>query len=82
MKYLLVLAVVWVAFWVWRNNRLKDNSPAQRPPTPQKPALRQPTVMVACLHCGTHLPEGEAVQGRQGAYCCADHQRLSEGSPP
>lgn len=79
MKYLLVLAVVWVAFWVWRNNRLNDDTNAQRPPARKKPTLRKPTVMVACLYCGTHLPESEAVPGREGAYCSAEHQRLREG---
>ena len=35
--------------------------------------------MVACLQCGTHLPETEAVRGQQGAYCCEAHQRQREG---
>jgi uncharacterized protein len=78
MKYLLVLAVVLLAFWIWRNNRIKDATP---PPSPRKPAaLRQPTPMVACLDCGTHLPESEAVKGRQGAYCSAEHRRRHEGT--
>jgi uncharacterized protein len=38
-------------------------------------------VMVACLHCGTHLPESEAVKGRHGAYCCDEHRQLSESGP-
>lgn len=79
MKYLLVLAVVMVAFYIWRNNRLSDRAEAARraTPPPGRPAL--PTVMVACPHCGTHLPENEAVQGRQGAYCSIEHRRLREG---
>ncbi|MDP2417629.1 MAG: PP0621 family protein [Hydrogenophaga sp.] len=83
MKYLLVLAVVWVAYWVWRKNRLDDKTQAKRSPPPRPPAAPQlPTVMVACLHCGTHLPESEAVQGRQGVYCSPEHQQLSEGAGP
>ncbi len=79
MKYLLVLAVVMVAFYIWRNNRVSDRAEAARraPPPSGRPQL--PTVMVACPHCGTHLPENEAVQGRQGAYCSAEHRRLREG---
>jgi uncharacterized protein len=38
--------------------------------------------MVACLQCGTHLPESEAVQGRQGAYCSTEHRQLREGAGP
>lgn len=78
MKYLLVLAVVFVAFYLWRNNRLEDvraNPPRKAPP----PQNRMPTVMVACRQCGTHLPENEAVQGREGIYCSAEHRRLLEG---
>lgn len=78
MKYLLVLAVVMVAVWIWRNNRLSDHTP----PRPKRAALRKPTPMVACLHCGTHLPEGEAVKGPRGAYCCAEHRQQHESSAP
>jgi uncharacterized protein len=78
MKYLLVFAVVVVAFWFWRQGRAVDND-AQASARRQAKPLPGPTVMVACLHCGTHLPEIEAVRGRQGAYCCEDHRRLREG---
>lgn len=80
MKYLLVAAVVLVAFWVWRNNRLSDRADASRDSARQKPAPRKPVIMVACLHCGTHLPENEAVMGRQGAYCSAGHRQRREGN--
>ncbi|MCU0926076.1 MAG: hypothetical protein MUF44_08550 [Hydrogenophaga sp.] len=76
MKYLLVIAVVLVAFWVWRNNRLGDRD-ASRPPTPPR-APQSPAIMVACAHCGMHLPSVEAVQGQHGVYCCHEHRRLSE----
>ena len=79
MKYLLVLAVVMVAFYVWRNNRLTDRSDAAAPKAPPRKAA-VPAIMVACLECGTHLPESEAVRGRQGAYCSAEHQRQHEGN--
>lgn len=78
MKYLLVLAVVMVAFYVWRNNRITDRSQSSRP-TPPPDARRLPVVMVACKQCGTHLPQGDTVQGAQGSYCSTEHRRLSEG---
>lgn len=79
MKYLLVLAVVVVAFHIWRNNRLSDRAEAARQASPTRGRPTAPTVMVACPHCGTHLPEAEAVRGQQGAYCSTEHRRLREG---
>jgi uncharacterized protein len=75
MKYLLVLAVVMIAFYIWRNNRVGDRNEA--PKAPPRPS-NTPVIMVACLECGTHLPDTEAVRGRVGAYCSVEHQRQHE----
>lgn len=75
MKYLLVLAVLVVAFWVWRNNRQAESND-NRPRSPRPAAL--PMAMVACLECGTHLPESEAVRGPGGSYCCTEHRQQHE----
>ena len=79
MKYLLVLAVVAVAFWVWRSNRQADRDAAQR--RAPAPTARTPVVMVACRTCGTHLAQDEALPGKQGQYCSAEHRRQLEGPP-
>lgn len=85
MKYLLVLAVVWVAYWIWRKNHMPPPHQPPRPPVPPKAAAPSqatagvPVVMVACLHCGTHLPEDEAVRGQAGPYCSAEHRQQHEG---
>jgi uncharacterized protein len=76
MKFLLVLAVVLVAFWIWRNNRIGERR--DQAPPPARPQV--PQAMVACDHCGTHLPETEAVKGDRGVYCCQEHRRQREGS--
>ena len=74
MKFLLVLAVLLVAFWIWRNNRLEARRDQKRPPVrPQAPV-----VMVSCGLCGTHLPETEAVRGNSGVYCSQEHRRQRE----
>lgn len=73
MKYLLVIAVVMVGVWVWRNNRIQEDRPS--PPRPGR-GKKPPVTMVACRHCGTHLPESEAFVGRHGNYCCEEHRRL------
>jgi uncharacterized protein len=74
MKFLLVVAVLVVAFWVWRNNRRRQAAP---PPT-----RRLPEPMVACAQCGTHLPDKEAVKSAQGTYCSEAHRRQHEGPAP
>ena len=70
MKYLVLLAVLVVAYIWWRNERRATMAPPtepRRPPAPQD--------MVACARCGVHLPRPEALTSGQRSYCCAEHQR-------
>jgi uncharacterized protein len=81
MKYLLVLAVVGIAFYLWRHNRRAEHEADQAQARAQA-AARQPRVpvaMVRCRHCGVHLPEAESVRGHLGPYCGQEHRRLAEG---
>jgi uncharacterized protein len=34
--------------------------------------------MVACSHCGVHLPQDEAIHKGKSYYCCSEHSRLGE----
>lgn len=81
MKYLLVLAVIAVAFWVWRNNRQQSKGDAAKAPAKKtaQDTLAQPQPMLQCATCGVHLPAGEALAGRQGSYCSAAHRAKLEG---
>ena len=45
---------------------------------PKRREPGQPLPMIACDLCGTHLPEGEAVKGTDGRYCCQEHRRQHE----
>jgi uncharacterized protein len=75
MKYLLVLAVVLVAVWMWRNNRRMEKD--DRPKAPPPPVL--PQDMVRCPVCSVHLPRVDALAGPDGnLYCCQEH-RLRAG---
>jgi uncharacterized protein len=77
MKYLLVLAVVLVAVWLWRNNRREEKE--QAPPAAKNP-LPAPQDMVRCPVCAVHLPRTDALAGPDGRlYCCQEH-RLRAGS--
>lgn len=69
MKYLLVLAVLVIAYGVWRSGRR-----AQRA-APPRPRTAPPALMVACARCGTHVPGADAHSQRGQWYCSADHAR-------
>lgn len=83
MKYLLVLAVVLVAFYIWRNNRAAnvqaqaDSARSAQRKAAQNAAL--PDAIITCRHCGVHLPSRDAVKGTLGYYCGPEHQRFAEG---
>ncbi len=81
MKYFLVLAVVWVAIWLWRKNRREEmQERAARTPRPAAPpAVGAPQAMVRCAHCGLHLPASDAVRGTDDTpYCSAAHRQVAE----
>lgn len=74
MKYLLVLLVVVIAIGIWRSKRRVAAAAAERPST--APALKKPQAMIACAHCGLHLPLADAVTNTSGqAFCSAEHRR-------
>ena len=78
MKYLIVLAVVLVGIWFWRNNRRAElrEKPAARP---RAATLPEPTEIVACDVCAVHLPRTDALPGGKGIYCSDAHRRQAEG---
>ena len=72
MKYLVLLVVLVVAIGLWRNGRARDAAEQKAAPSPR--AL--PQDMLACAHCGVHIPRAEALMQGNQAYCCAEHRRL------
>ena len=70
MKYLVLLVVLVLGYAWWRGQR-RAESPPPRCPTP----AATPQDMVACAHCGVHLPRSEALTHGPRTYCCAEHQR-------
>ena len=71
MKYLVLLIVLAVVVGVWRSRRPPSSGPEKA--APRAPVL--PQDMVACSHCGVHVPRAEALMLGQHAYCCAEHRR-------
>ena len=80
MKFLVLLAVLVVAYLFWRNARLEHRG---RPGTGAPPPAADPVEMVSCAECGLHLPRSDALPG-PGArfYCCQEHRQRAGGSTP
>lgn len=79
MKFLILLLAILAGVWIWRSGR--DKRLADRTPPPVDPSTKntgtQP--MVACRHCGVHLPGADAIAGRLGSYCSTAHRQQAEG---
>lgn len=52
--------------------------PGGAPAPAAPPPARELESMVSCAECGTHLPAGEALPGRGGQFCSADHRAAHE----
>lgn len=76
MKYLLLVLAIVALVWLIRGARRRDVPPAQ----PPRPGGVQP--MVACRHCGVHLPAHEALPGRGGEFCGEAHRAEYEKQHP
>jgi uncharacterized protein len=65
---------VFAALWIWRRQRASTREPVARDRPSSPPP--DPTRMVACRHCGLHLPQADAIADAQGHYCSVEHLRL------
>ena len=80
MKYLVLLAVLAIVLGVWRSRQTKSESGSgsESPvrPAPPSPTPPLPQEIVACAHCGLHLPRAEALAEAGHFYCSPEHQGL------
>ena len=67
-KFLLVLVIAVVVWWMWRKLQQPDRG-AVTPP----PVARPAELMVSCAHCGVNQPRSECVEHAGRYYCCAAH---------
>ena len=84
MKFGLWLGIALVAF-LWFNHakkqRLKTRNRAGAVPRP--PAAETIESMVACTHCGLHVPASDASRSDTGvSFCSVAHRRLHHTQPP
>jgi uncharacterized protein len=77
MKYLIWLLVILVAIWAFKRSR-RPAKPTEDPKTPSA----SPSNMVACAHCGLHLPQEEAITGTKGLYCSTEHRAAAQDRNP
>ncbi|TWO67830.1 hypothetical protein FN976_24665 [Caenimonas sedimenti] len=79
MKYLVLFAVLAVAYLWWRNARLERKA-AKPPPAQAAAPPGQPQDMVECPVCLVHLPRADALAGPDGShYCSQEHRRAAGG---
>ncbi len=70
MTKILLIAIAFAAvFWLLRNHRRRADRAAQ--PPPDAPAED----MVACAHCGVHLPRGESLISEARHFCSQEHEQ-------
>ncbi|RDH97035.1 PP0621 family protein [Caldimonas thermodepolymerans] len=72
-KYLVLLLVVVLVLW-WAGRPRVARSAGNTSRGGASAAGRQVRPMVACAHCGVHLPQDEALSGPGGHYCCEAHR--------
>ena len=70
-KWLLIGAIVWVAYMVWRKGQV-GSAPGQG----SAPPAGQPQDMVCCPVCSVHLPRADALAGPDGRLYCSQEHRL------
>jgi uncharacterized protein len=79
-RNILILILVVIGIW-WLRRALGNFNSGRATRRRDKAAAKgqAPERMLACRHCGVHVPESEGV--RQGAdfYCCEEHRRLGAG---
>jgi len=82
-KYVLVLLVVVGGLWLWLRRRDSSQAPGRenappaesaRPKAPMAPAAQ---TMLACAHCGVHLPQSDAQMDASGRPFCSEAHRLA-----
>ncbi|MEO6280205.1 PP0621 family protein [Roseateles sp.] len=76
MKYLLLLGLLALFFFVLGLKRSRPRDPEARKPPP--PAQPKPQAMLRCAECGMHLPADEALPGKGGVFCSSAHRSSHE----
>jgi uncharacterized protein len=77
MKLLVVVLALALLGWLLFGRSGKRSGRAQGSPRPPPPLEG----MVACAHCGVHLPTSEALLAHGRSYCSAAHRDAGPSAP-
>ncbi len=82
MKLVVVLLAVLLLVWLLLGRTRRRARRDQGPHSNSRAAAPTPPVegMVACAHCGVHLPASAALLARGKAYCSESHRDSGPGA--
>ena len=73
-RVLILLAlVVGLVAWLLRGRRVEGSAP----PRASGQRAQEPAPMVACAHCGVHLPRPDATFDGEGRSYCGEAHRVA-----
>ena len=72
MKFVLVVVVVAVLLWLMFGRNRRAAAVKRKEGAPQAPLA-----MLACSHCGVHLPQSDALFDSAGRAYCGEAHRLA-----
>ena len=74
MKILVLLGLVFGVLWLLKGRR---RGGGDAPARPQQAEPAKPQAMLACAHCGVHLPQSDVVADAAGRPYCGEAHRLA-----
>ncbi len=76
MRNILIFILVLIAIWWVRRalQRMREGGAAKR--AHKAGRASGPERMLACDHCGVHVPESEGVRQGDAFFCSEEHRRL------
>lgn len=69
LRLIIILIGLWLVLTI-----IKRALASRRKPPPDKPAVAK---MVACAHCGVHIPESEAIRDGDRYFCSEKHRSIT-----
>jgi uncharacterized protein len=81
MKFLIVLVALVVLVWLLLGSARRRTKGPRRQAANAPPPATAVEGMVACVHCGVHLPSSQALTVRGQPYCSAAHRDAGPRAP-